>query len=414
MNNRLYIRRWMDHFRNQVGILYHFFDGVVLLYIGVPSLLIFGRIYYGLWREELPIWLSNLPLYSVALILFVLFRVFGGIVFHIEEADVLILQQRPKWIHRLKHCGMIVGICKQFIFTTMCIALLAPILIRLYHFELLETLNLLMITVGMRMIYSLLTHLIRIYYFGWKRVVLVTASTSILGLIYVLVLLIDGHSIWATIISCISLVIAAMLVSRRLSLKGKFEAEIREDIRQRTLLTSVLLLGSVDKPAGAPRARPWLFPKGKRLLRSNAPSDVIAESIVKAFFRSRENMQLYVQIVIVGVIAILISSFPIKILVYGAMITLLSYWLNGYRSEFFNKSLLSFLNVQKNMEHLSISKSMTMLLLPAVIVFSIVCGGSWFHIWWAWIVPIPFAVPIAYFMGTKLWKYFSPVQHRRN
>lgn len=399
--NRLFIRRWMDHFRNQLDMLYHIFDGIVLLYIGVPGLLLFGKIYYELWFGELPIWLMNLPYYSVAVALFALFRVFGGIVFHIEEADVLFLQQRPGWIRRLKYCGIMAGIVKHFIFTAICIALLAPVLIRLYQLSMLEITSLLIITLGMRVIYSLLTQIFRIYWFGWKRFMLIAVSASILGIVYVVILRIDDV-VWSMALSCLCLVTAAMLVKGRLGIKGKFEAEIREDIRQRTLLTSTLLSGTIDKPSAAPRSRPWLFAKGRRLLRSREPFDMIAESIVKAFFRSWEYTKLYLQIVMVGVIAIFISGFPVKIVIYGAMIALLSYWLRGYRSEFFSKSLLSFLHVPYHMKKRAASKSMMMLLLPAVVVFSIVFGGSWLHLWWAWIVPIPFAVVIAYFIGIKM------------
>lgn len=97
----LFRRRWLDYIRHQTGVLRTAFDGVVLLYIGIPGLLLLGRVYYGLWQDVLPSWLTGLPFQAVPVALILLTLLLGGLVLYIEAADVLFLKQHPKWVREI-------------------------------------------------------------------------------------------------------------------------------------------------------------------------------------------------------------------------------------------------------------------------------------------------------------------------
>lgn len=107
--NSLFARRWSDHVREQYRLLRFTFDGIVMLYIGIPALLLLGRLYYALWKEALPVWLQHLPDAAVPVFLLIVAFAFSGIRLYIEAADVLVLKQKRRWLHGIMLRGAAVS-----------------------------------------------------------------------------------------------------------------------------------------------------------------------------------------------------------------------------------------------------------------------------------------------------------------
>lgn len=368
--NKVFIRRWSDHIHRQIGIMRSVVDLIVLIYIGVPALLLFGRFYYGLWHDQLPLWMINTPIYIIPILLFALFQISGRLILYIEAADVLFMKQHPKWTQGIMGRGMIVECCKQLVLITIFIILLLPLLIRQFHLEFVSILILLMFTFGMRMIYSFSTNLLQIYLSGWRRAIGLILVSGVHGLAYVIFsLYLMDHVISGFVISGVCMVLSALLAFWRLRVKGAFEAEIREEERQKTRLTSFLLSGSVEKPS-VQWSRPWLFRSGRRLFRSNKSTDIVAELIFKSFFRSSDCL-LYCQFIAFGTIAVIPTIMPVNIIVFFALIFLLSHWLKGYSSQFMNQAILSILQFDSSLKYAVAQKASKLLLLPGVVILTI-------------------------------------------
>ncbi len=410
---RLFIRRWADHWRKQFAILRYTFDGIVLLYLGIPGLLLLGRGYYGLWREELPLWLQHLPLTAVSGLLLVLMYVLGGLVLYIEAADVLFLKQRQHWLKGLMLRGVLASMSGSFIAIGVCFVLIAPLLSRVYGMGLSGILLMFTVTCGFKAVLLLLSNLISVRWYGWKQIVLHSIAFSVFGGSFTLWVLRGIGSNAATgiiLILCISLTV--LLAWTRFRLRGRFDAEIREEDRQKTTLTGLLLSGAVDRPP-AVRTRPWLFRRGGRLFRSSRPEDRIAEAAFKSFFRSPE-IKLYAQFVLYSCLAIYFPVFPVNLIVYAAVLLLLVYWLNGHRISFFTRDLMGILPLEENTEYRCASRLMLLLLCPAVLAITCVLGGALFQAWWGALAGVPAGLIIARVAGT-MWQLFpSGYRQRRS
>lgn len=178
---RLLLRRWADHWGKQLAILRYTFDGIVLLYLGIPGLLLLGRGYFGLWREELPLWLQSLPLTALSGLLLILIYAFGGLVLYIEAADVLFLKQRPRWLKGMMIGGTLSSMLGSFTAIGACFVLIAPLLSRVYDMGLPDILVLLAVTCGFKTVHLLLSNLINVRWSGWRQMVLKSIAFSVLG-----------------------------------------------------------------------------------------------------------------------------------------------------------------------------------------------------------------------------------------
>ncbi|WP_213508488.1 ABC transporter permease [Paenibacillus faecis] len=387
---RLFLRRWADHWKKQIVMLRSVFDGIVLLYIGIPGLLLLGRVYYGLWREALPAWLLHLPFTVFPAYLLLVIYATGGLILFIEAADVLFLKQRPEWIRAVMRRAALVSLPGHFAVIGAAVALAVPVLVRVHGLETGEVFRIFAVACGVKAVHLFLQNLIQIMRTGWRRVLYRSAAFILLGAGFVSWLVMEGgrvHAFASAAVLAACVLLTVLLAEIRFRLRGRFEAEVREEERQRTVLTGLLLAGTMDRPP-AVRIRPWLFRRGERLLRSNRPEAVIAESIVKAFFRGPE-WRLYAQFVLYGAAAVWFPAYPANLIVFAALLLLFVYWLNGHRQAFFAKGLMPLLPLPEGTEYRAAPLSLRLLLYPGTLLLTCVLGASQFHAWWGVIAGIP-------------------------
>lgn len=389
---RLFVRRWRDRFREKLGILKFTFDWTIVLYLGIPGLLLGGRAYYGLWREELPALLVGLPYPVVPILLLLLLYSSGGISFYIEAADVLFLRQRPRWITGLMLRGLAASAAVQAAVLAAAIAVLSPLLVRVYGMDWTAIAEFYAVTYAAKIVQMLIQQLLGVLTTGWRHLLLRSLAYSALA---------AGFGAWAAGAAAadagqlasgpsaaVALSVLALLAGAlgwlRFRLRGRFDAEVREEERQRTRLTALLLASAIERPK-VPRpggSRPWLFRRLRRLTRSRQPEARVAEALVKAFFRGSE-WKLYAQMTLSGLAAIVLPPYPaVNLIVYAALLLLLLYWLGGHRRAFFERELMSILPLEASMEYRSTAPAMTLLLLPALVILTGALGAKLFPPLW--------------------------------
>lgn len=389
---RLFVRRWRDRFREKLGVLKFTFDWTILLYLGIPGLLLGGRAYYGLWRDELPAWLTQLPYPIVPVLLLLLLYSSGGISFYIEAADVLFLRQRPRWIKGLMLRGVAASAAVQAMVLAVAIAALSPLLVRVYGMGWTAIAGLYAVAFAAKLVQMFIQQLLGVLTAGWRHLLLRSLAYSVLaagfGAWAAWAAATDGGGPPAGLAIAVALPVLALLAGAlgwlRFRLRGRFDAEVREEERQRTRLTALLLASAVERPK-APRSggsKPWLFRRLRRLTRSRQPEARVAEALVKAFFRGSE-WKIYAQMTLAGLAAVLLPPYPaVNLIVYAALLLLLLYWLGGHRRAFFERELMSILPLEESLEYRSAAPAMTLLLLPAVIVLTTALGAKLFPPLW--------------------------------
>ncbi|MBW4838337.1 MAG: ABC transporter permease [Paenibacillaceae bacterium] len=389
---RLFTRRWRDRFREKLGVLKFTFDWIILLYLGIPGLLLGGRAYYGLWKEGLPVWLTQLPYPFIPIVLLLLLYSSGGISFYIEAADVLFLRQRPRWITGLMLRGLVASAAVQGVMLAAAIAVLCPLMVRVYGMDWADIAGLYAVAYAAKIVQMLIQQLLGVLTTGWRHLLLRSLAYSALAAGF------GAWSAWAAaagagrpagLAAGVALSVLALLAAAlgwlRFRLRGRFDAEVREEERQRTRLTALLLASAVERPK-APRpggSKPWLFLRLRRLTRSRQPEARLAEALVKAFFRGSE-WKLYAQMTLAGLAAIVLPPYPaVNLIVYAALLLLLLYWLGGHRKAFFDRELMAILPLEESLAYRSAAPAMTLLLLPAVVVLTAALGAKLFPPLWS-------------------------------
>lgn len=378
---QLFWRRWFDYVKQQISAWRAVVDAVVFLYIGIPAILLLGRTYFGLWREALPEWILQSPAAVVPIFLLLLVHYSKGIILFIEPADSLFLRQERRWMRGLIirafiRCSLIA--CLRIL---LIMLLLAPILVRGYAMNWEELLQMLAGVCAFHTLANLLDHLIRVNYVRWKRWIGLslsgmTVAALFLGWFY----LTDRQQAISWLLLAGSLALSVFLAGIRLRLQGRLESELREELRGRTRLTALLLSQSVPPPKPE-RARPWLFRGSRRLLRSSLTGDRAAELAVKSFFRGQE-LQTYAGLTVLGCAAVILPPFPVNLIAYLGLVLLLAHGVNESRKAFFRSSLMGVLCGAREIEIVSSTRVMKMVLIPALLLITGSLFYSITHVWW--------------------------------
>lgn len=384
-------RRWKDHFSKQYGVIRSVVDSVVLLYIGVPAMLIFGRSYYVLWENELPDWLQQLPYAVIPILLYFLIYIGGGLMTYQENADVLFLRQNGQWNKGLVLRGIVASIVTQALILGLVVIVLLPVLLRGYAMDGAEIWLLYAMITGIKAVAMLSENLIGIFTTRWRTALFQSLAQLALGGLFVTwALMLHESSVASLLIILILLMTAVWLGRIRTHAAGRFEAEIRLEESQKTRLTGMILSGAVSSPRKS-RTRPWIFRRSNPVLKSRRPENRVAEATLKSFYRGRE-LVVYIQFIGVGITAVAAPPFPANIIVFILLMFLLHYWLNGYRMYFMERDLIAMLPLSPELKLRSAAPSNRLLLLPGVVLISAGLGVSLFDAVWG----IALAVPAAF------------------
>lgn len=401
--HKLFVRRGRDFIGKQYHALNAIIDWIVMLYIGIPGILIFARVYYSLWREDLPAWLLQLPYSTVPLVMMGLIYIGGGLILYLEAADVLFLRQQQRWIKGLMLRGIVTSIMTQVILLGVGVVVLLPLLQRIYGMNMTGVLSLYFVTLSVKCIHMFVENVVGIMLKGWKRTVILSLATTLLA---------SGFVAWAVngaeyfgVVLGICIITTVMLGWYRFRMKGRFEAEVREDERQKTKLTSFLLLGAVDRPT-AMRSRPILFRSSNALFPSRRSEVRVTELVVKSFLRGKDAVG-YVFFTLLGFIGVQLPPSPVNIFVFILLLFLLCYWLNSYRRYFFSRELMKILPLGPDMEFRTAIPTLRVMLFPAVLCMS---AGMWLSLYpfgWGILLSIPGALLISWWLGAAPWKAFA-------
>ncbi|MGG4104004.1 ABC transporter permease [Paenibacillus lautus] len=405
----LFWRRVTAHWKNQRDNLATVVDWIVMLYIIVPGLLLGGGLYRELWTSPLPGWAQSFPLQAVVGILLFMFS--GRVLLFLEEADVLFLRQQGGWMKGLMIRGMVYSHTVSAIKGLVVTVLALPILVREHGITGIVLVTLLMITAVCAWCANLLTAMIRASYKGWRKHVLTYIVRWLsFGLLALLVTFwLESYVVlWAA--SLILLLVLFLLSRKRLAMQGTFIADAREDAKTRIQLTEKLLIQAVGKPPSV-RSKTWFMRKSGRLFKGTAEKR-LADAGLKAILRHSESLLLYIQITLVGILAVWLPPPIIKIIVYLALVLMMSYWLNTRWALFAKAEFMQVLPFT-NQQHRSagVLAVRTLLALPAFL-YSLMTGLTLLQGGMGWLAALVLTV-LAVMVAPSLmsWPVYKEERH---
>ncbi|MEC0309903.1 ABC transporter permease [Paenibacillus lautus] len=405
----LFWRRVTAHWKNQRDNLATVVDWIVMLYIIVPGLLLGGGLYRELWTSPLPGWSQFFPLQAVAGILLFMFS--GRVLLFLEEADVLFLRQQRGWMKGLMIRGMAYSHTVSAIKGLVVTVLVLPILVREHEITGIALVTLLVITAVCAWCANLSTAMIRSSYKGWRKYVMTYLVRWLsFGLLALLVTFwLESYMVlWAA--ALILLMVLLLLSRKRLAMQGTFIADAREDAKTRVQLTEKLLVQAVGKPPSV-RSKTWFMRKSGRLFKGT-PEKRLADAGLKAILRHPESLLLYIQITLVGIPAVWLPPPIIKIIVYLALVLMMSYWLNTRWAVFAKAEFMQVLPFT-NQQHRSagVLAVRTLLALPAFL-YSLVAGLTLLQGTMGWIAVLALTV-LAVMIAPSLmsWPVYKEERH---
>lgn len=382
----LFWRRVTAHWRYQRDILGTVFDWVVSLYILVPGLLLGGGLYRELWNSPLPGWTQLLPLQAVVGILLFVFS--GRVLLFLEEADVLFLRRQREWVKGLMIRGMIYSHAVSAIKGLLAAFLALPILVRQYDITGIALVALLMTTAICAWCANLMTAMIRSRDKGWlKHLKAYTMRWVSFGLLTLLVTYgLHNAALWTA--ALILLIVLLLLSRKRLAMQGTFIADVREDAKTRIQLTEKLLVQAVGKPPSV-RSKTWFMRKSGHLFKGTAEKR-LTDAGLKAILRNPENLALYIQITLVGIPAVWLPPLIIKLIVYIALVFMLSYWLSTRWTLFAKAEFMHVLPFTNQQYHAAGILAIRALLILPVFLYSLVAGLTLLQGGMGWLAALVF------------------------
>lgn len=385
----LFWTRVRSHWNHQRASLATVADWTVMLYIIVPGLLLGGGIYRELWTRPLPVWVDYIPVQGAASLLLLMF--FGRVLLFLEEADVLFLRQHPHWIKGLMLRGMGYSICVSTVKGLLFTGLALPFLVRGYGFSGTALISLLLAAAACAWCANLAGRMIRSRYKGWTRRLAGYFSRWLFFGTFMLCVTFGLKTplvLWLGAV--IFLVLLPLLGRYRLRMKGTFMSDVREDASTRIQLTEKIMIQAVGKPPSI-RSKTWLFRKSGRIFKGAAEKR-LADAGFKAILRKSENLAVYLQITLLGIPAIWMPPHVVKVIVYIAMVILISYWLHTRWAQFAKAEFMHVLPFNnRHYRSAGVIVVRTLLILPAFL-YSMVAGLTLFQGAVGWLAGLAFTV----------------------
>ncbi|MBT2291783.1 ABC transporter permease [Paenibacillus albidus] len=404
---RLFGKRLVSHWQEQIAIIRTAADWTVLLYLIIPGGLLGGRLYYGYWNETLPAWSTALPFLVIPLLLALLMCT-GGMLLMVQEGDSLFLRQRQGWIRTLMLRGIVYSLTVTALKISAVFVLLLPFLIRGYGLPSAVVFGLWLATITCSWCIKLLGHIVAVQRQGFRRWLwLIPAITVPCGIYYRAVLFWDSYPVllWATAV--LFAAVSGFAAAYRLSMRGTFMSDVREDYKQRMQIAALLLMGVLDKPRPT-RHKPWIFRKSQPLLSTKLPENRLSAAAIKALIRNPAHLKLYLQFTGVSIAAILIVPVVLKWLFFIILTSLMTYWLHSFWSIFAGDDYIGLLPFTKEQQAEAGSRAVLILLLP----FTLICAAAVclsVYGWWG----VLLFIPVGAVAGFLISRLFSAIRLER-
>ncbi|MDF2718777.1 MAG: hypothetical protein K0R28_5702, partial [Paenibacillus sp.] len=161
-----------------------------------------------------------------------------------------------------------------------------------------------------------------------------------------------------------------------------------------------LLLGHiVPKPSKIlKRTKPLVLRNSRTLFGKRTPDRVLAETIVKSFFRSGTQVRLYVQFTLACSFGLLLMPVTVKWLFWLAVSLPLAYWVKMYGKEVQASSFVKLFPWRDEDRVKAIRRATPLLFVPAYALTGLALGWTAYGLW-AGLVLIPAGWVIGYVMG---------------
>ncbi|HDX9579161.1 TPA: ABC transporter permease [Bacillus pseudomycoides] len=403
MIKKLFYKRLFHEIKRKWKAVRSVVDWTIALYAVVPAL-VFSWIYYAsLWKngpkdEDVLYWFIGLfILYSTTFSRSV--RSF------LEQADSLFLIQFPNHIKQMIKNGMFYSFCRICVTSALVTLLFLPIFLKSLHGTGIQAFFCFVFLTCFRFTLSLLQRYIDVRFHKQWQVIIIKNMLFFVGVVYVCMTCryILQQSLYTILFFVLLFIISFFLVKEKMKYQRFFFKEIEKEKGEEMRWTTQIMAlgGQVQKPTNA--AKPWLFPRSKRILLGNSNDARIIEAFLKEYFRSDDASVFYVQVIFASTIAIWRAPWWIAVIVISfALFAIYRYSSDKWKA--FSGKLFLQLYCSEGKKLWLAQKAKGYLCLPALCVYGIAALAHFYM--------IPAVICAVIVIGLTIWILFIPNKKR--
>ncbi|MCR8657814.1 ABC transporter permease [Paenibacillus endoradicis] len=301
---QLFKVRLKQHYLRIYKVLESICDWSVWLYIIIPAVVIFIG-FYREWWIDMPQWALNIPWDMVCLIIITIIVCIGQIKIFVEDADQVVLLQKPSWLLSLKRFGLVYSwFVLQLI--TLCVSLvLLPFLVLVSKWTALQILMLVTYVAISSIIPLIVNHRWTITAAWWKQLLLqllIFIINSCIIIVPMFLYLANIFPYWISII--IYFVVALILIKDYAMTPLNFQQNLSIANENKILFTRTILSQSIELTSTSKRKMPILFKKSQRLSSRNDVGSIIGELYIKSLLRDVGQLKVWLMFLSVSCFAV--------------------------------------------------------------------------------------------------------------
>jgi ABC-2 type transport system permease protein len=379
MYKRLFYKRVWHEWRQKGKTARSIIDWTIALYVVIPAAVFAGMYYSSLWKTA-PKWVTYVPLYVSFTCLFFLTSL-GSVRSFLEQGDSLFLIQYPHIMRAIIVRGIWYTCVKGILVNGIAFLYSLPILITGYGLTVVQAVILFLLLVLMSFIQMFLNRYwkVRIQH-KWEQKLLHFTSIGVITLLFGsgVVLLVKLPYALLLYVGLL-LVLLRFLIRQELQYERVFFQEAELERAEGLRWTSAVLVGvgHVQKPVQS--KKPWLFPRSKRLLKTENRTFRIVEAFLKDYFRTDSNLQFYSLVTMYSEGGIVAAPWWLGSIIFAFALFAI-FKQSGEQWKLFADKMLLRLYCPEGERLLIAEKARGLIFFPALLVYVIVCLGI-LHIW---------------------------------
>ncbi|URN96827.1 MAG: ABC transporter permease [Candidatus Pristimantibacillus lignocellulolyticus] len=319
---QLFKVRLKQHYIRIYKVLESICDWSVWLYIIIPAIVIFIG-FYREWWMELPQWAIDIPWDIVCLISITFIVCIVQIKILVEDADQVVLIQKPRWLLSLKRFGLAYSWFVLQLITLIVPLVLLPFLVQVSKWNAEHILMLVTYIAISSIIPLIVNHRLTIAASWWKKLLLQLLIFIINScIIFVPIFLYLAHMLpyWIGITSF--LIIALILIRNYAMTPLNFQQHLTIANESKLMFTQAILSQSMNLTSTSKRKKPILFKNSQRLSRRKDVGSIIGEIFIKSLMRDFNQLKVWLMFLSVSCFAVtqVPGYAPLAIIIFLAYI----------------------------------------------------------------------------------------------
>ena len=302
--SQLFGVRLKQHYIRYYRAIKSICDWTVWLYLLVPALAIFIG-FYREWWGEIPSWAVTIPWDIISLVVITLIISTSKIIIFVENADQVILLQKPNWLLSLKRWGLLYcWLVLQLIVVTVLFILL-PFLVLVSQWTTGQIGNLLAYMAISSVIPLIMNQRLQITAAWWKKWPLqaLIYIVNIMIIVVPLFLYLEyNFSYWVSII--VYSFFALLIIRKYVISPLNFQQHLSASNESKLQFTKMILSQSVELTSTSKRKTPIFFRNSQRLTRRNNVESIVGELYMKSLLRDFGRLKVWLMFLSVSCFAL--------------------------------------------------------------------------------------------------------------